>query len=315
MNKIITLCGVAFLGLNISISAQTKEENTADNSVILTVGTEVVSLADFKYIYSKNNRDSVITSRALDEYMELFVKFKLKVMEAEALGMDTVAKFTKELAGYRKQLKKQIEPDPEKDPAKNRKYLNIGEGYAQGAEFLLQHRQGDKFFGWLSYARSVSKRRDAPDQAYRFYSYDQTHIATVTASYKFTKTFEIGGRWQYATGNPYTPLTCEENIDNPCYQRTLDPRNRQARKIPLYGAINSFRVTPFHRLDVRISKTFVFDTWQMGTYLELINAYNRKNVLQFNYDENYARDEDGEVKKEIIGQLPLVPYVGIILEF
>ena len=104
MNKIITLCGVAFLGLNISISAQTKEENTSDNSVILTVGTEVVSLADFKYIYSKNNRDSIITSRALDEYMELFIKFKLKVMEAEALGMDTIAEFTKELAGYRKQL-------------------------------------------------------------------------------------------------------------------------------------------------------------------------------------------------------------------
>ena len=53
----------------------------------------------------------------------------------------------------------------------------------------------------------------------------------------------------------------------------------------------------------------------MGTYLELINAYNRKNVLQFNYDENYTRDKNGEVKKEIIGQLPLVPYVGIILEF
>ena len=104
MNKIIALCGVAFLGLNISITAQTKEENTSDNSVILTVGSEVVSLADFKYIYSKNNRDSVITSEGLDEYMELFVKFKLKVMEAEALGMDTVEAFTKELAGYRKQL-------------------------------------------------------------------------------------------------------------------------------------------------------------------------------------------------------------------
>ena len=61
MNKIITLCGVAFLGLNISISAQTKEENTSDDSVILTVGAEVVSLGDFKYIYSKNNRDSIIT--------------------------------------------------------------------------------------------------------------------------------------------------------------------------------------------------------------------------------------------------------------
>ena len=63
-----------------------------------------MSLGDFKYIYSKNNRDSIITSKALDEYMELFIKFKLKVMEAEALGMDTIAEFTKELAGYRKQL-------------------------------------------------------------------------------------------------------------------------------------------------------------------------------------------------------------------
>ena len=63
------------------------------------------------------------------------------------------------------------------------------------------------------------------------------------------------------------------------------------------------------------SKDFVFDTWQIGTYLELINAYNRKNVLQFSYDEEYERDEDGEVKKDIVGQLPLLPYFGVILEF
>ena len=218
-------------------------------------------------------------------------------------------------AGYRKQLDKQIEPDPEENPVKNKNYLNIGEGYAQGVEFLLQYRQGDRFFGWLSYARSVSKRRDAPDQDYRFYSYDQTHIATIIASYKFTKTFEIGGRWQYATGNPYTPLTCEENISNPCYESILSPRDGKTRKVPLYGSINSFRVEPFHRLDVRISKDFVFDTWQIGTYLELINAYNRKNVLQFSYDEEYERNEDGEVKKDIVGQLPLLPYFGVILEF
>ena len=218
-------------------------------------------------------------------------------------------------AGYRKQLDKQVQRDPEQDPLKNKNYLNIGEGYAQGMEFLLQYRQGERFFGWLSYARSVSKRRDAPDQDYRFYSYDQTHIATVIASYKFTKTFEIGGRWQYATGNPYTPLICEENSINPCYEATINPRNGQSRKIPLYGSINSFRVDPFHRLDVRISKNFIFDTWQIGTYLELINAYNRKNVLQFSYDENYERNESGEVKKDIVGQLPLVPYFGIIVEF
>ena len=104
MNRIIVLFGLAIFGLNNSVSAQNKEVKTSENATVLTVGEETVNLADFKYIYSKNNRDSVVTSEALDEYMELFVKFKLKVMAAEALGMDTVAEFTKELAGYRKQL-------------------------------------------------------------------------------------------------------------------------------------------------------------------------------------------------------------------
>ena len=102
MNRIIFLLGVAFYGLNFNISAQTL--STTSSQIVLTVGDEDVTLDDFKHIYSKNNRDSVMTMEALNEYMELFVKFKVKVKEAEALGMDTVAAFTKELSGYRKQL-------------------------------------------------------------------------------------------------------------------------------------------------------------------------------------------------------------------
>ena len=64
---------------------------------VLEVGNEMVTLADFKHVYGKNNRDSVYTIEALDDYMELFVNFKLKVLEAEALGMDTAAAFKKEL--------------------------------------------------------------------------------------------------------------------------------------------------------------------------------------------------------------------------
>lgn len=76
----------------------------AQEEAVLTVGEESVSLADFEHIFLKNNRDSVITEAALDEYMELFINFKLKVQAAEALGMDTVETFQKELAGYRTQL-------------------------------------------------------------------------------------------------------------------------------------------------------------------------------------------------------------------
>jgi peptidyl-prolyl cis-trans isomerase SurA len=70
----------------------------------LTIAGEDVSAADFAHIFKKNNRDSAVTAASLDEYMELFIDFKLKVKAAEDLGMDTATSFVNELAGYRKQL-------------------------------------------------------------------------------------------------------------------------------------------------------------------------------------------------------------------
>ena len=71
---------------------------------VVTVAGEEVSAQDFEHIFKKNNRDSLVTPEALDEYMELFIDFKLKVLAAEELGMDTAEAFINELAGYRKQL-------------------------------------------------------------------------------------------------------------------------------------------------------------------------------------------------------------------
>ena len=74
------------------------------NNVVLKVGNESVTISDFEHIYKKNNDNIAVTKEGLDEYMDLFVKFKLKVVEAEALGMDTATDFIRELEGYRKQL-------------------------------------------------------------------------------------------------------------------------------------------------------------------------------------------------------------------
>jgi peptidyl-prolyl cis-trans isomerase SurA len=76
----------------------------AQKEIILTVENEQVTKEDFESIFRKNNRDSVITVQSLDEYMELFINFKLKVREAKDLGMDTVESFVRELDGYRRQL-------------------------------------------------------------------------------------------------------------------------------------------------------------------------------------------------------------------
>lgn len=74
------------------------------SGTVLTVENEKVSRDDFESIFKKNNRDTVVTQASLDEYMELFINFKLKVREALEEGLDTNDAFKRELKGYRKQL-------------------------------------------------------------------------------------------------------------------------------------------------------------------------------------------------------------------
>ena len=77
---------------------------TAQN--LLTIEDENISLEEFKTVFYKNNNNTEITKEYLDEYMELFVNFKLKVRNADELGLDTVSAFITELSGYRRQLAK-----------------------------------------------------------------------------------------------------------------------------------------------------------------------------------------------------------------
>ncbi|NND77959.1 MAG: hypothetical protein HKN39_07220 [Flavobacteriales bacterium] len=76
----------------------------AQEDIILTIDDDKITKTEFENIFKKNNRDSVITKEALDEYAELFINFKLKVKEAEELKYDTIPALIDELAGYRKQL-------------------------------------------------------------------------------------------------------------------------------------------------------------------------------------------------------------------
>ena len=72
--------------------------------VILEVGNNKITKSEFLQIYLKNNTEPRYDQVSLDNYMELYTKFRLKVAEAEDLGYDTVPKLKKELEGYRKQL-------------------------------------------------------------------------------------------------------------------------------------------------------------------------------------------------------------------
>jgi peptidyl-prolyl cis-trans isomerase SurA len=75
---------------------------TAQDEVVMEINGQKVTKSEFLQIYLKNNDNPKYDKVALDEYMDLFTKFKLKVAEAEALGYDTIPKLKKELEGYRK---------------------------------------------------------------------------------------------------------------------------------------------------------------------------------------------------------------------
>lgn len=93
-----TLAAWAVMVLGMGAMAQ----QVADPVVMKINGKEVIR-SEFEYSYNKNNSEQTLDKKTLDEYVQLFVDFKLKVAEAEAQQLDTLASFKNELKGYRAQ--------------------------------------------------------------------------------------------------------------------------------------------------------------------------------------------------------------------
>ena len=72
--------------------------------VVMTIAGRDVKRSEFEYFYNKNNGQEVAEEKTFDEYVDLFVNYKLKVAEAYRQGVDTTRSYLDELAGYRKQI-------------------------------------------------------------------------------------------------------------------------------------------------------------------------------------------------------------------
>jgi peptidyl-prolyl cis-trans isomerase SurA len=72
--------------------------------VLMHINGKPVLKSEFEYIYNKNNSSNALDKKSLEEYVDLFVNFKLKVEEAKFQGIDTTKSFINELSGYRDQL-------------------------------------------------------------------------------------------------------------------------------------------------------------------------------------------------------------------
>lgn len=181
------------------------------------------------------------------------------------------------------------------DPNADR-YGNEAEGRVYGMEMLIKHNLFGNFFGWLTYTVSRSERRDPGESNFRLFDVDQTHILTLIGSYQLPRNWEISGRWRYVTGNPDTPIVGGiYNADTDLYD-------------PIIGALNSTRVEPFHQLDLRVDKRWIYEDWTMNLYLDIQNAYNRSNVegQTYNFDFSESNPQQG---------LPLLPVLGLKASF
>ena len=198
-----------------------------------------------------------------------------------------------EIAGYYKDLRNMITYNESE-----RRYQNQRTGYVKGVEISLDHKIGDAFQSWISYAYTISKRQDSPRDDERFYMYNTPHVVTIGLNY-LLESLEFGANWQYKSGVLYSPLLDRELYTNPF--------TKNKTWLPIHG--DPARKAPYHRLNLRFHWSFlIYDRLKGGFTLELWNAYNRTNILQVRYDENYTKEVP-------ITQLPIVPFLAATLEF
>ncbi|MCO4762802.1 MAG: TonB-dependent receptor [Myxococcales bacterium] len=174
---------------------------------------------------------------------------------------------------------------------------NAGRGRIFGLEVLLRHPPVGKFFGWIAYTLMRGSITPHPGMDERLLDWDQTHIFTGVGSYKLPANWEVSARFRLVSGNPLTAVI------GAIYQDRGDDWD------PIRSAcVNCSRLPPFHQLDLRVDKKFVFNSWMLGVYIDVQNVYNRANPerIQYNYDFT---------QKAYQSLLPIIPSFGIRGEF
>ena len=198
----------------------------------------------------------------------------------------------------------------------NEPAISNSEGKSYGIEFLIQQKYFKGFYGLASVTlyRSLFENRDKvliPS------AWDNQIVIAITAGKKIGKTWEIGAKWRFSGGTPYTPYDVSRSS-------LVSVWDISGRGLLDYSQLNSYRIKSFHQLDFRIDKKFFFKKINLNTYIDIQNAYNFKSEGQPYLD--VQRDEFGNptvnqndlfrynttIIKNVSGTI--LPSIGIVLE-
>ncbi|TPV95201.1 MAG: energy transducer TonB, partial [Myxococcales bacterium FL481] len=173
---------------------------------------------------------------------------------------------------------------------------NTGIGRIMGGEVLIRKRLTGRMYGWLAYTLQRSELRNRPGEPFYLHPFDQTHNLIAVASYKLPRNWRIGARFRLTSGIPEFRL----------YDGVVDAAS--GSYWPLVPPTANERVPAFHQLDVRVDKTWTWKLTRLTAYVDVTNAYNKKNAEFFEYSFDYRQ-------RAPVNGLPIFPSFGLKLEF
>lgn len=158
-----------------------------------------------------------------------------------------------------------------------------GKGKAYGFEFFAQQKLTNRFYGVFSYTWFVSKYTNA-NNTYTASSWDNRHLLSAVLGYKMKRNWEIGLKFRYQGGVPFTPYDLAASRLNYLTLGTgvLD-----------YNNINAQRLNAFNSSDIRIDKKWYYKRFTLDLFLDITNWYLAKSPAQASYTFQRNADNTG----------------------
>lgn len=191
-------------------------------------------------------------------------------------------------------------------------------GRAYGLEFLAQQRLFNDFYGIASFTLVKSEFTNPNTAGYISSSWDNRIIVSLTVGKRFGNNWELGARWRYVGGTPYTPYDYDES-------RLISNWDLRNQSILDYNQINAIRLRGFHQLDLRLDKKYYFKKWNLNWYVDIQNAYNFKahqppSLVPVRDMEGNILVDPSDPSRYLLRYLDnpagtVLPTVGIIVEF
>lgn len=196
-----------------------------------------------------------------------------------------------------------------------------GKGRSYGVEFQFQQKFTKNFYAVLSYTYYKSEFTNA-NGLYAPASWDNTHLLSFIGGYKFRRNYELGVKFRYQGGAPYTPFDMAASQRN--YLST-------GAAVYDYTQFNQLRLGSFHSMDIRLDKKWNYKKWSLDVYIDITNLYRSvqpeypKYTFARTTDNSAFQTTDGQaIKSDGSNAVPLVlkesdavsiPTIGFIVEF